>query len=135
MPTLAAWFEYAGWPAEEVEPGVWHCAFANQDGATCHLYVLATDDWLHFAVSPLLPGPGQGAGQGAAAGGTGNLYAALLRANQALRLARLALDDDGDVNLLADLPTEHAGAALFAETLELLADYADELGAQLRRND
>ena len=56
---------------------------------------------------------------------------AVLRANQQLRLARLALDADGDINLLADLPAAHASAALFAQTLELLAGYTNILAPQL----
>jgi hypothetical protein len=129
MPNLVAYFHHAGWPAEEIEPGVWHSTFAGDTDAPYHLYVLAADEWIHFAVSPLLPG----AVQGVAAGAAGDLHTALLRTNQGLRLARLALDDDGDVNLLADLPAAHASAALFAETLDLLAAYAGELGLQLRQ--
>lgn len=78
MPNLAAYFIHAGWPAEEIEPDVWRSTFADETGATYTLYALATAEWIHLAVSPLL------------------------RANQELRLARLALDDDGDINLLAD---------------------------------
>jgi hypothetical protein len=122
MPNLAAYFHHAGWPAEEIEPGVWRSAFADDIGAAYTLYVLAADDWLHFAVSPLLPG----------AQLPPHLLAALLRSNQGLRLARLALDDDGDVNLLADLPAAHTDAALFAQTLALLAYYTDRLAAELR---
>ena len=124
MPDLAAYFHHAGWPAEELEPGVWHSTFADATGAPYHLYVLAADDWLHLAVSPLLPGVGDGQ--------PAQLYAALLRANQELRLVRLALDADGDINLLADLPAAHASAALFAQTLELLAEYTNTLAPQLR---
>lgn len=130
MPNLSVYFQQAHWPAEEVEPDVWHCSFAGQSGDVYHLYVLAADDWLHFAVSPLLHAAELVQIEAA---GSGPLPPALLRANQALRLARLALDDDGDINLLADLPAAHTNAALFGETLELLAAYADELAAPLRQ--
>lgn len=121
MADLAAYYAGAGWPAEELEPGVWRSTFADEAGAVYVLYVLAANDWIHFAVSPLLR-----AGQGGP-----DLPPALLRLNQALRLARLALDDDGDINLLADLPAAHTDAALFAQTLELLAAYTNELALQL----
>ena len=130
MSNLAAFFEQANWPAAEVEPDVWHCAFTGPSGAAYHLYVLAADDWLHFAVSPLLHAAELAQIENA---GSGPLPPALLRANQALRLARLALDDDGDINLLADLPAAHTNAAFFTETLELLAGYADELASPLRQ--
>jgi hypothetical protein len=125
MPNLASYFAHAGWPAEEIEPDAWRSTFADEAGATYDLYVLAGEDWMHLAVSPLLRRGGEH--------GREQLYAALLRLNQDLRLARLALDADGDINLLADLPAAHAGAGLFAETLELLAYYADQLAPELRR--
>jgi hypothetical protein len=124
MSNLAAYFQHAGWPAEEIEPGVWHSSVADESGAPYQLYVLADEDWLHFAVSPLLHGAGIDEAS--------PLHADLLRANQQLRLARLALDADGDINLLADLPAAHASAALFAQTLELLAGYTNILAPQLR---
>lgn len=126
MPNLAAHFEQAGWPAEEIEQGIWSCTFADEAGATHDLYVLAADEWVHLAVSPLLRIEHPPA----------HLLAALLRLNQDLRLARLALDEDGDINLLADLLAHvlatHLGPSLFGETLELLAYYTDRLAPQLR---
>ena len=125
MPPLDAYFHHAGWTAEEIEPGVWRAAFAGQAGATYNVYVLAADEWIHFAVSPLVT-----------VDWTQNherLPTVLLHLNQDLRLVRLALDADGDVNLLADLPASHTSAALFAETLELLASYADHLAFDLWR--
>ena len=129
MPNLAAYFEHAGWPAEEIEPGVWRSTFADEAGTTYNLYVLAAEEWIHLAVSPLLRV------DWAAEGGehpAHRLPLTLLRWNQELRLARLALDEDGDINRLADLPAAHAGPSLFAETLQLLAYYTDHLAAELR---
>lgn len=125
MPNIASYFAHAGWPAEELEPDVWHSTFADEAGATYGLYVMVTDDWVHMAVSPLLR-------RGAGAGAT-QWHTALLRLNQELRQARLALDADGDVNLMADLPADHTGPALFAATLALLASYTDQLAPELRR--
>ena len=118
MPNLAAYFEHAGWPAEEIEPGVWRSTFADEAGATYNLYVLAAEEWIHLAVSPLLRVDWAAEG---GEGSTNRLPLALLRWNQELRLARLTLDEDGDINLLADLPAAHVVPSLFAETLQLLA--------------
>ena len=128
MPDLAAYFEHAGWPAEEIEPGVWRCAFADQASATHDLYVLVTEEWVHLAVSPLLRADGAAGGERLAQ----RLSVAALGLNQQLWLARLALDEEGDINLLADLPAAHIGPSLFAETLELLAYYTDRLAPVLR---
>jgi hypothetical protein len=126
MTDLASCFHHSGWPHEELEPGVWHSAFVGEDGQEYHLYVFAAEDWVQFAVSPLLAaGPYGDAG--------GGMYAALLRLNQDLRLARLGLDTDGDINLLAELPVEGVTAAAFAQVLETLAFYAGALGPQLRQ--
>lgn len=124
MSNLAAYFEEAGWPAEQIEPDVWRCAFADEAGATYTLYALAAGEWVHLAVSPLLRVSWEAGGE--------RLLPALLRLNQEVRLARLALDEDGDINLLADLPTAHVSARFFAETLELLAFYTDRLAPELR---
>jgi hypothetical protein len=126
MRDIPALFTQNGWPCLELEPRVWHSSFAGDDGTVYHLYVRAADDWLQLAVSPLL------AAQGAGDAG-GGLYALLLRINQDLRLARLALDADGDINLLADLPAGGVSAVSFGAVLQVLAFYAGELGPQLRQ--
>jgi hypothetical protein len=123
---IQACFRKSGWSHEELEPGVWHSAFAGEDGREYHLYVFAAEDWVQFAVSPLLTASPQ-------ADAGGGMYAALLRLNQDLRLARLALDADGDINLLAELPADGVTAAPFGQVLEVLAFYTGELGPQLRR--
>ncbi len=124
MLNIAAWFAQQGWPCEEVEPGVWHSSFTGERGERYDLYVLAAEDWVHFAVSPLLPGNPAGEAE--------RLSTALLQLNQNLRLARLALDADGDLNLLTDLPLAHLNSALFGLTLDLLAYYTAKLAPELR---
>lgn len=125
MADIASYFRHYGWTCEEVEPGVWHSTFAVEAGEAYDLYVLAADDRVQLAVSPLFPST--------FAGMTDRMQRVLLHMNQDLRLVRLALDADGDVNLLADLPAAHINAALFGQALELLAYYASELAPQLRQ--
>jgi hypothetical protein len=125
MVDIASYFRHCGWTCEEVEPGVWHSTFADEAGEPYDLYVLAAEDWVQVVVSPLV-------GR-ASAGMTEELHAHLLHANQDLRMVRLALDADGDVNLLADLPIAHINATLFGQVLELLAYYANALAPQLRQ--
>jgi hypothetical protein len=125
MLDIASYFHHYGWTCEEVEPGVWHSTFAVAAGEVYDLYVLAADDWVQLAVSPLIPST--------FAGMMDRLQRVLLHMNQDLRLVRLALDADGDVNLLADLPAAHINTALFGQVLELIAYYANELAPQLRQ--
>lgn len=124
MTNIASYFERYGWPSEEMEPGVWHSTFASERAEEFDLYVLVAEDWVHFAVSPLLPPIPQAA--------TDRLYATLLRLNQDVRLVRLAVDADGDVNLLADLPLARISFATFAQALDLLVFYADQVAGDLR---
>jgi hypothetical protein len=125
MVDIAAYFRHYGWTCEEVEPGVWHSTFTIETGDSYDLFVLAADDWVQIAVSPLFPT--------SIGDVTERLQSVLLHVNQDLRLARLALDGDGDVNLLADLPAEHINMAMFGQVLELMAYYANELAPQLRQ--
>jgi hypothetical protein len=127
MVNIAAYFRQYGWTCEEVDPGVWHSTFAvetgGESGEVYDLYVLAADDWVQLALSPLLATARTTAQE--------RLHSFLLHANHDLRLARLALDADGDVNLLIDLPAPHITPELFGQALELMAYYAGELAPQL----
>ena len=127
MVDIAAYFRQYGWTCEEVDPGVWHSTFAvetgDPGGGIYELYVLAADDWVQVAISPLITARLTSTPE--------HLYSFLLHANQDLRLARLALDADGDVNLLVDLPAPHVTPELFGQVLELMAYYAGELTPQL----
>jgi hypothetical protein len=89
-----------------VEPGIWRTTFAVTSEEEFDLYVVLTEDWLHFAVSPLLVTRDWRRRRAC--------HCTLLKLNQELRMARFALDADGDVNLLADLPLSSADASTLA---------------------
>lgn len=131
MVDIESYFQHYGWTCEEIDPGVWHSSFAVEarggPGDIYDLYVLAADDWVQVAVSPLYAAAYTAVSE--------RLLSFLLHTNQDLRLARLALDADGDVNLLVDVPAQHINAELFGQVLELLAYYTSELGPQLRSID
>jgi hypothetical protein len=122
---LGDYFDSHDWAASEPEPGLWHARFATEWEEDFDLYATVAEDWVHFAVSPFLPRP--------TAEAAPRLFAALLQINHGLRLARFALDADGDVNLVLDLPRDGFGAAEFALALDLLAAIAGELGRPLAR--
>ncbi len=57
----------------------------------------------------------------------------LLRLNQELHLARFALDDDGDVNLVADTPLARLTYPVFAEIVDWLVSYVNQMAGELGR--
>mgnify|MGYP000920239474 FL=1 len=125
MVNLAAWFKRYAWGTSEVEAGVYRATFAIETDEEFDLFVFVEDDWVHFAVSPLLTA--------ARDAGLDALQPVLLKLNQSMTAARFALDSDGDINLLADLPVAGATYAAFAQLLDLLTDYAGRLVGELRR--
>ncbi len=125
MTDVGRLFEQNDWGYTAVEAGVWRTTFAVSSDEEFDLYVVLADDWLHFAVSPLLTT--------GALTNPARFQRTLLKLNQELRMARFALDADGDVNLLADLPLDLVDAARFGQVLDLLVFYADRLAADLRR--
>ena len=122
IPTL---FDRYEWGYETVDAGIWRSSFADEQDEEFDLYVAAGEDWLHFAVTPLTPAPTPECRE--------KLTSLLLRLNQTLRLVRLAIDSDGDVSLLADLPIAQLSFTLFAATLDALIHYTRELGSVLAR--
>ena len=122
---IPALFDQYEWGYETVEAGIWRSSFADEEDEEFDLYVAAGEDWLHFAVTPLTPVPAPECRE--------KLTSLLLRLNQTVRLVRFAIDGDGDVTLLADLPMAGLSFPLFAATLDALIHYTRELGGMLAR--
>jgi hypothetical protein len=53
--------------------------------------------------------------------------------NQQMRLVHFAVDEEGDVNLLVELPRQGFAFPQFASALETLTGYTDALAYELRR--
>ncbi|GIV78319.1 type III secretion system chaperone [Litorilinea aerophila] len=122
---IGDYFQRYAWAYQVLDDQVWCSTFATEDRRAYDLYVALSPDWIHFAVSPFLP-----AVQPAC---RARLYATLLALNQQMRLAYFGLDEDGDVNLLAELPRSGFSYAAFAQTLDTLRHYAARLGGELMR--
>jgi hypothetical protein len=123
---LRDFFEQYEWAAEEVETDVWRSTFTTEGEDDFDLYVMVAEEWVHFAVSPLVH-----LGEAEA---HPRLAAALLRLNQRMRVVRIGLDDEGDLNLLVDAPRERFDFGDFALTLDLLTEYASALAYELQRS-
>lgn len=118
-------FERAGWAYTTPEAGLWQSTFFTEREEEYDLYVMVVEDWVHFAVTPFLPA--------LPVAQADRIYTALLKLNQQMRHARFALDGDGDVTLIADMPLRHVDAATFAEVLDMLVFYTDRLAEELWR--
>ena len=53
------------------------------------------------------------------------LYRHLLRLNREMNMAKFAIDDDADVVLTVELPTENLDESEFKDALDALSYYAD----------
>jgi hypothetical protein len=83
------------------------------------------EEWVHFAVSPFIARPEPACRP--------RLYEALVRLNQQMHLAHFAVDDDGDVNLLAEMLRRGFAFHHFAAALDALVGYTGALAADLAR--
>lgn len=118
-------FERAGWVCTMVEAGLWQSSFFTDSEEEYDLYVMEVDDWVHFAVTPLLPPfPSAQAPR---------LHAALLTLNQQMRNVHFALDGEGDVTLVADMARRQLDDAAFGEILDALVFYTERLAGELWR--
>lgn len=122
---IPAFFERYEWSYTQVDEAIWLSSFASERDEDFDLYVAQREDWLHFAVSPLIPRPLEACEDA--------LYAGLLRLNGSVRLVRFGVDDEGDVNLLADLPIAAVNFAAFAAVLDALVYYTQHLAHELTR--
>jgi hypothetical protein len=104
---------------------MWRSAFATEQEEDFDLYVLVADDWVYFAVSPFLSPQ--------AVAEPARFQRSLLRLNQELHLARFALDSQGDVNLVADVPTRLLHFPYFQQIVDLLVFYTGRLAGELQR--
>jgi hypothetical protein len=123
---IADFFEQYEWTAEEIEADVWRSTFTSEAEEDFDLYVMAAAEWIHFAVSPLVH-----IGDAEA---RPRLSAALLRLNQQIKVVRLGLDDQGDLNLVADAPRARFDFGDFALILDLLTEYASALAYEVQRS-
>ncbi len=122
---IPEFFDRYEWGFETVEEGIWRSAFADEQDDEFDLFVAEGEDWLHFAVTPLTPPPTLAC--------SAKLASLLLQLNRSVRLVRFAIDSEGDVSLLADLPMAELSFALFAAAMDALIHYTRELAAPLSR--
>ena len=122
---ISAYFRRYAWACEQIDATLWRTTFSTEFEAEFDLYVMLSEEWVHFAVSPFVPPP--------QADCQDRLYEALLQLNLQMRLVTFALDDEGDVNLTAELPTRNFSYPIFELTVDTLVAYTNALAYELAR--
>lgn len=125
MVDISAYFNRYQWSYEQLEEQIWRTTFKVGASGDFDLFVMADTEWVHFAISPFCPRPDPAC--------HGRLCAALLTLNQQMQLANFGLDEDGDVNLLANMPTRFLSYALFETVMQALVYYTDTLASEVAR--
>lgn len=115
---LGPFFDTYGWKYERREMAVFRTGFVGETGHY-DIWLKVTEAWVYFAINPYVPRPD------GRSHGTGTLHA-VLKANHELNLAKFAVDDDGDVLLSVELPSDGFCYTHFADALTALAHYADD---------
>ena len=115
---VGSFFDAYGWQYERRDSAVFRTGFSGESGHY-DIWLKVTDAWVYFAINPYVPLPAGGEH------GETTLQV-LLKANHELNLAKFAVDDEGDVLLSVEMPSEDFGYVHFAEALTALAHYADD---------
>src|SRR5438045_1315093 len=106
-----------GWPFERVDDHTWRSGFRGEVNSF-RFFVRLTDNWIFFTIVPFVVAPRT---EVAALG----LYRQLLKLNREINMAKFAIDDDADVVLTVELPTENLDEGEFKDALDALSYYAD----------
>jgi hypothetical protein len=106
-----------GWPCERADEQTLRSGFKG-DKSEFPFYVRLSENWIFFTIVPFVATP-KGERQAL------SLYRHLLKLNRDMNLAKFALDDDGDVALSVELPTENLDDSEFKDALDALCFYAD----------
>lgn len=112
-----------GWPHRVHDKTTYRCNHDSPEGEL-HVFVRLTDHWVVASVVPFLATRGDNSFE---------LVRWLLRQNRDLYQARFATDEDGDVVLSVELPTESLDAGEIRSTFQNLLRYAIDHRATLRR--
>ena len=107
-----------GWPFERVDGHTWRSGFRG-DVNSFRFFVRLTDNWIFFTIVPFVVGPKLEAAEL-------RMYRHLLKLNREINMAKFAIDDDADVVLTVELPTENLDESEFKDALDALSYYADK---------
>lgn len=113
---LERYFERYGWSFERLDELTYRTGFRGQHGAFAAL-VRVTDHWVIFTINPYVEAPEAGWGLAS--------LRALALANQAINMAKIGLDQDGDVFMTVELPSEGFEYSHFSDAMTTVTHFAD----------
>jgi len=122
---LEQYLGHAGWSYQRIDPHVLGLAFRGK-AATFPFFVRLTADWIFFTIIPFVPTPNKDEHA------LFRVYRRLLELNREINLAKFALDEEGDVVLTVELPTESVSPSELDDALAALCLYADAHYVELR---
>ena len=123
--SLRALLEEGGWPCDQISDDTWRSHFRGRQ-ASCPFFVrLDPAGYVCFAIVPFVKSP-------EAQDKSGRLYQRLLELNQTLLMAKFSIDDDLDVVLSVEYPSEELDRSEFDDALDVLSYYADRHYDELR---
>ncbi len=109
----------AGWPCDRINEDTWRSRFKTKK-ASFHFFVhVSPKGWVNFAVVPFVRSPEE-------VEQADVLYKRLLELNHSLLMAKFSIDDDLDVVLSVEYPTEDLDRSEFRDAINALAYYADK---------
>jgi hypothetical protein len=114
---IAGFFDAYGWRYERESDELYRTGFVGETGHY-EIWIRISEHWVYFTINPFVrPRPGEQVSDA--------VLELLLRTNHDLNLAKLALDDEGDVLMTVELPVAEFSYSHFADALTALSHYAD----------
>ena len=106
------------WPFERLDENTWRSGFRGEK-SSFRFFVRLTDNWIFFTIVPYVLAPKEDRSER-------SLHRHLLQLNREINMAKFAIDDDADVVLTVELPTENLDYSEFKDALDALSYYADK---------
>lgn len=120
--TLTGYLRTLGWHASPHGERTWRCAQPTHEG-DLHVFVRLSENWVIASIVPFLQTRG---------GNSFELCRWLLRQNRDMFQAKFAIDDDGDVVLTVEVPTESLDFSELRAAFEALVQNGARLRGVLR---
>jgi len=115
--TIGGFLKQYGWEYETHEEGFLVTGFRGKTGSF-RIFIQIADNWVILAIVPFTPAPVPECRD--------RLCRFLLRLNYEINLAKIGVDDEGDVALVVEMRSEDLRFEDIAEALDALSFYADE---------
>lgn len=123
--TIRSILEEGGWPCDRISDDTWRSHFRGRSASFPFFVRLDPAGYVCFAIVPFVKSPEEKAA-------SAKLYDRLLELNQSLLMAKFSIDDDLDVVLSVEYPSEHLDRSEFDDALDVLSYYADRHYDELR---